>query len=500
MDIFHFNNFVEKLQHIDQSQDYISQDSSGKFTVVTKDHKTLNTSQIADLGEKCLNLIQATSASYIKKSEMYQQLKNALRDYNQRVYNHKNIFLRIASWFGICSKAERKLQTEISDATDLAKEFKFKDESVKKVIREIRNREFKIKPEMFSEKFFYASVLDSTSVRFSELEGLSTTAVVSWMKDYLVKYKADLQESGILTDQLDSIINEFTDLEIFSNVANALSVIKASNEEYFSSIITFMKDWLVQEILDRIHGLKNPQDEVALIGGSRKKTGGHGVVYVIRFEKEIEGKKLYSFTIVNTGGGAKIDNEKNDSEKKIGNMTDKQEAPKGILQLLEEMQKKLESLLQKVSGTDLRVFGSDRVWSPILQNDINEKFILQLIEGRDGASMDDVNSRIATFFQELNILETKGTTHKLQNKGVCAVKSITCWLHQRMGDQLWRDFKVYYTEKELGKIDEIQEKYRETFAEEGKKIVQKRTMKQQRARPIPATKIPSFTTDISLAG
>src|SRR5262245_55480806 len=99
-------SFTSSLRGIHNSKEYLKE-SEGKFTrIQAKSDKNLNTSQIVSISLRAMNSIHSLQLDYAKKANLYQELTLGINDYVSRLYQHKNIFQKIASWFGIVGGEE----------------------------------------------------------------------------------------------------------------------------------------------------------------------------------------------------------------------------------------------------------------------------------------------------------------------------------------------------------------------------------------------------------
>ena len=493
MNLDRFHSFVTALTNIDNTDEYIAQDSTGKFTRVSKDqkqNKNLNTEQIAARGQDCLDLIANTTASFSKKAELYAQLSNALSNYSNRVYKHKNILEKIGWWFGFSAASEKKLYAESKQSAAQAGVLTEQNEKVQKAASELIKRVEARKHPLQQEKLFYASILDSTPISMPELEELRSVDVIQWMRGHLTEYRAHLEKSGSSRERiekLDKIIGEFEDLGLFQSL-EILKVARAKVKQTAGQLKSFLidrvyppytSDWMLSEIQDRVNALKKPGDEVAIPGGYEGSEIGHSAVFTIRREDDKDGKKSYCLTIINTGEGS---NQYDQDLIEQVKAKPPHEQEKIRARLTESSKLPPAQQLLTLAELGLRVSLTDREWRNIPEQAVNMPLIKLLVESRSEKNMEAVHKKVSDYLKQFNVSEKRGETHKAQYKATCGMKALTSWFHQRMGDTLWRDFKAFYTEREVARVPELKESYRGKFQTKGKEILTKRKGKLERAK------------------
>jgi hypothetical protein len=222
------------------------------------------------------------------------------------------------------------------------------------------------------------------------------------------------------------------------------------------------KKTVVTEILAHILRLKQGE-EFAFPGGYlQPDKPGHGAV--CRFRKNESDS--FSLTIVNTGEGA------------LANSVHKMILDQGDLMLYK--------LVSHITASYPEVI--DFHWKTIPLAALQEELIVLLtdpIVSPDNTCMGKIAQSITKYFSTFPQVTTGGEpSHKRQSKGSCSVKSITCWMHQCMGDALWADFKAFYSKQLFEQFQNLlpshisDENARDRILTQGHDIIKRRLAKR----------------------
>lgn len=467
MDLFAVNNFIETFQKIDEGHAYIASANGRVYRVANKESKNLKTADIAALGQDALNTLRDLHTSYSAKAASCEKLGQSLQACVNRVYGHKNFWQKVAWWLGITSIAwmlgmdshgERELRNACNETKNLAENLRTQDSNAKETVQtnttlftDKLNRDLKAQLQLL-----YMGVFDSSPLEIKELDGIDPRYASLWLLKHLQNYQQKIGPEKAYAATVDSAIQEF-------QVHNDLLFAEFEENDAFTSAWTGLKieDWTIHEILGQFLNLKNPGDEVTIGGGYRRSKDsnlGHSVQYV--FRKENDG--FYSLTFVNTGEGIEYS------------------------ALLQDSLYATWNAIWGNSHLD-RIHLKDDVWMGIPREALTAEFVTILVEKRMKqipTCMAEIKQDVSNYLRRFpSLREGKGREHKIQKKGSCTVKSLASWLHERLGDHIWRDFKAFYTSQEMQKLDYLTEQIpnsqtRETFKSEGQRIIQKREKKK----------------------
>src|SRR2546423_1523552 len=78
-------------------------------------------------------------------------------------------------------------------------------------------------------------------------------------------------------------------------------------------------------------------------------------------------------------------------------------------------------------------------------------------------NMEEVNSFIdRNLSHQATSNKVPGRTHRLQQKGTCAIRSALSWLHGRIGSQLFRQVKPILLKEAIEKVQDVKAKWEST--------------------------------------
>lgn len=455
MELHSLNSLVQSLKGIDKTKNYLAVSEGRFYQVESQSNKNLNTSKIAALGKEALETLERTKMTYSAKALHYEGFSESLSHYLDRVYRHKNIWQKIVWWIGCASKGEKELWAACKRSNKIAGQLRLQDKTAKDLIKrsnDLFTKECLNKPKK-QLKLLYMGLFDSSTLKIDKLEGIDPRVASTWLLDHLEAYRKEMNANHPQAKLVDKVILEFklhNDLLFAAYESSATCALRRSAG-------LNMEHWTFQEILGELLSLKTPGDEVTLGGGYRSykesEKFGHSVQYVVKLEED----ESYSLTFVNTGEGG--------------------------LEESEPLNKKENSLPGALDRDPIK----DNVWTGIPKEALTEEFVAILMKRRlhlIPSCMADIKREIVNYLRRFPSVKLgKGREHKLQMKGSCTVKSLTSWLHERLDDPLWRDFKAFYTKLEIQKLDRLAEqipdpKKRAVFVKEGRRILQKRHAKK----------------------
>lgn len=458
MNLIDANNFVKALQFGSQKGQYIKLEN-GNFVVITeKANKNLKTKDIAKLAKDTFDCYDnEVNLSIEKRAALMGELKIGIKAYNKRVHKSKNIFLKVASFFGCKSKHEKALQR-------LVTEISFKELFYKRELRAFnyiegdgaRNMDLELKKPLNVLKQVNRKVLEGTKFNDSSLDkGAShSMGIRSYLND-LIEYRKEHLTDENLTEKLNQTIEnlEFaffiTTLQSCQSYKNKMTNIDFSKAD--------IEKELNLRILERIQDLKENGtigQQVILPGGFSQGDEGHAVIYqIIKTAAD-----QCSFTIVNTGEGSDI------SLSLAG--------------------------LGKFLFTD-RVLIEDISYEHVNFNRLNLEVIEKLIQGEadsnDNNPMKSIIKNLDQIFGTAH--KGNGRKHVAQTKGSCAYKSVSSWVKGSLGAQDYNNLKLFITKKEIANLNDLKNDaltYKskkamiDTMVQHSNLVLEKRTAKAEK--------------------
>ncbi len=479
--------------------------------------KNLNTKQIILLAQQCFsalktscltdevindriakehnaNILDRFKAVMISRQEQMDKLADAMESYTLRVARSQPWYIRLLALLGFKTAFEKKISTTFNSS--LKREYE--DVSMLIALLDINTiaQNTDASKRENSLRKFYHIVLGSSLLKIEPLEGDNALSVAASFLRYLEKFidqTIDLEEKKRLSQALKELFFAFKielAIEMTSQYPTCIGS-DITSEELFdlqyerlqqieNVIITQL-----QKLLPSQGNSSSSDHSMILFGGygSGSEKSGHGVIYQIK--KNEAGK--FSFQIINSGESAPFyyffpliyqDKKKKISQEQENERNDQWQKD---LHLITHGQKDLYDL--KLTNVNLKKKGFFINLASI-QSHIFKFYPIV-------TSMKEVLHKIIVDLngiqQDSFSLSERG--HKLQKKGNCATKCVTLWLHERLGESLYRRFKTYITEKELEKLNEVKQDYsntKETFLnlntieqmqKEGEKVLKKRQAK-----------------------
>lgn len=267
----------------------------------------------------------------------------------------------------------------------------------------------------------YAQLLDSIEdLNVQELEGLRESLTSKELINQLLSYTHHLRENGISPPAI--LEKAILELQFSHDIDNEIAMQIPLNErmkqpEFFSKLMRDeldedpVSEKIVQQVKSLVTRDKNENgipSQVVLHGGKED----HAFLYVI---EPSEDGKTFSFKIINTGEG-----------------TVKDKIPK------------------KGKSTT-----SDIVYTGLTLWDLRNEFFTKLLQ----IKRKEYNVREVLNFIDKSFLnwdksnKVKGRTHSVQAKGTCALKCLTSWLHERLGEHYY-PFKEFASKKALVNMQE----------------------------------------------
>jgi hypothetical protein len=281
------------------------------------------------------------------------------------------------------------------------------DKRIKKLIETKRSHLPKADPQTM----LYMSVLDSSRLEIPDIDGTSASVACNWMHTHLIKYASTYMEGSPEKAKILAIAEKLNKALDLSLVEDALS--ELDNTPILSFLLPpSMQDWLEKELLSNILTL-TPGESFSFHGGyksSPNKGPGHAVQYSFTAQPD----NTFSLTFFNSGAGAH----------------QKQHPKQKSTPLLHD------HIWVKIPPTALTKEFMRLLLCPVIKN---APMKMKIIHEQVTSYLDDFSAK----------LKIDKAGHKPQKRGSCTVKSLTLFLRKELGDSLWHDFKLFYTNREL---------------------------------------------------
>lgn len=486
---------------VDNAKKYVSVEPNGKNYKIhaKKNEKNLNTARINELFQKA-------SVEFKDNSEKLTKLSETIGKYKARLDNRsKPWYYRL---FGLSSGEKELVKIKSSVDVSLKKAEAVFGRSIPKVqafeslpAPSLKGR-ISLLPPSSPNPVYVADVEESQRKRKrgvdSELK--RDKEIITKMKLF-DSVNIDWKAPG--TSQELGLKTYIDDLQAFvvSDKFNRLSDVQKTrirrtlHELVFAFEITILRalydseqnpqrkqiilDKINDEIQKELSNLRAPSDCVLLPGGYlNPDSKGHAVLYMIK--KVDEGHS--SLTIINTGEAAMDIGRISLTDisgkisllsagKNIGNYL-----KEGFLEFAEVLN--LRSLPRSkcidVTYTNLPTSG--------LSNKFFSTLVVTLHKRAEVTEMEKVITEVEGILPRENgrhgnpspLKKIEGRVHKMQNNGVCAVKSVSSFIHERLDE-----VKVYWTFKFFSSeiVQSIVEKGKGKLIEIGRQIVEKRGRK-----------------------
>lgn len=437
MDFKELNSFTAALSGIDKCNGYIVQ-RSGLFFVADSKQDKLNTSAIEKRARQAIALISRTSMNYETKALYYSDMAQGLKDYIGRVYTHKSILEKIGWWFGMCSETEKALYKEYKQCWRNAAKFGGIDRDIKVAYRpeEVHlARDIRL-------KLAYMSVMDASRLRIPTLCGIRPHQASSWMLEELKAWRATFVENHPDIKNVDAAIEKMSQAVSVALIEDR--ALSTSQSPLLARENERVREWLEQELLWNITML--PAGKSFTFNGGYAQIdrvatyAGHSVQY--RFVANSD--NTWTLTFLNSGEGAEIS-------------AIAKEEKKGSLWQAITGSFFEDGLKEKNDRGQVRIV--DDVWEHIPYDAINREFIQLLLKYRinkDPTSMATIRREVSAYLAKYHVgYSTSKSDHKAQRQGTCTVKSLTLWMRKELGNRLWHDFKYFYTERQVEKLDDL---------------------------------------------
>lgn len=254
-------------------------------------------------------------------------------------------------------------------------------------------------PELLQMKLFYGKVMENTGFTDDKLDGINAVHSIKSTLDDLEAYAKKFPE-GEVPIKLKKVIDEQKQTYECALLSIGLESGALDKDEINS---------LVKEFNQRIINLPVSTNEnspcVTLPGG----TSEHAVIFQI----EKTSANTYSFTIINTGEGGDV----------VG------------------------------KNTNDRYVVANTKYSGIKAEDLSPEFLTVLLNKNNFNKMQDVDSLLRGQFP--NATKSRGKQHKAQIHGTCTLKSNHKAIRERLGDDLYNNFKFSTTKREFQNLSRL---------------------------------------------
>lgn len=384
MDFITLAVFSIALSDIDKSSLYIHQYGKGFVRLQSKSEK-LKSADVCSHAQQAIELLQNTQMREEQAALWYEDLAKGINAYCNRLYKHKNIFQKIAWWFGIVSSEERSLYTKYYTCKRRIKAplgYNLLLNCAAPIDNDVR--------------FAYMSIMDSTKVKIPALDEAGQMNALCWMQERLEHYRESRS------------INSFNQRKI----DRAIAKIKQAKEVAAFSVDNI--DALSHKVSAEIRMLRS-HDSFTFNGGYQQWHGiGHECGHSVQYRFVAQNNDSVTLTFLNSGEGAR-------------------------------------------KRSDGKVV--DDVWENIPSHAITGDFIKLLLfyqMHEVPTNMAEIRKKVSDHLQRYGVrYKTSDTAHKGQRLGNCTIKSLALWMKLELGTSHWHDFKSFYTDYEVEKLERL---------------------------------------------
>ncbi|CUI16068.1 hypothetical protein PNK_0437 [Candidatus Protochlamydia naegleriophila] len=409
------------------------------FSIVyAKENKNLNTKAVLNIVEQAFSHFRHNRAfesqeNFEQCQEKVNRLAQALQVYGTRLRQSAPWYWKILAFFGFQRSTDKRIAQLVSTISQQGASQENLTEAIQRTTREALTT-----PPGYL-RYFYHFVLGNADLKISQLDGAGVASSQYHYLSLLKEFRSTLAPAS----PAHPLLQEITDqLSLGAQVAIA--------QENNLAITTFMERLQVF--------LSDPTRTFFMFpGGYSKKDQAHCVV----FEITREGNESFSLALVDTGviaGNLHLLN--NDSL--LNNYLDL--STTGLRRKIINEQALIDQKinqwhafieLQKNNRTqDLHYTGLNAA-------QFSESFFQALFAFKYSSNTDHSMDKVVEFLDQQLATPNKsnliaaGRSHTRQKKGVCAQKSFATWLHTRLGNELYQRFKVFYTAKEIERLEQL---------------------------------------------
>ncbi len=386
-----------------------------------------------------------------EREEKVNCLATALKKYSERVACAKPWYARFLTWLIGFKTFFEKEYSKIEESINIELDFSDIELKMLNVNRNMINNSINQKEDTIKEyiatytdlllSLFYNKVLGASDLKIEKLEGSNHRFMAfSFLEDLeeFINQPLDPKEKEKVNQALEELFFALK-VELATAAAfSAFEIYKYPPHEPLRRV--------ANKIIDKLTTLSPAEEEsgpsMVLLGGygGNNSKEGHGTTYQI--QKDKQGK--FSFKVINTGDAA--------NKFYVMHMITQKKVKES----------EVHELVELINNNKRNIY--DWVLSDVNLN--SPWFFIDLAHQKYAASCINSMSRLLVLinhnakksFKDLAKVFS-GRGHKLQRKGNCSAKSISVWLHDRLGESLYRRFKVFMTEKELKLLAQLKEDF-----------------------------------------
>ena len=472
MDVSQAKNLLNTLERSNKHGFYLTDYGNHRYTVISgnnaKTLKKLNTAKIALAVEECFEALKCDKISEKHRVELMTSLKTQIKNYNARVYTSKTWYQKIGSWFGCVSTAEKKInnisklaEVERKTSEGAVNAFQSLEDQFGKITSGKLATDFNQQRKIYMRTF---GGIVNNDVKNDTLDGaVHSNGIKSYIDD-LETYKKELKNKPDTLSDVNAII---------SKLKKAYSI--AINHELIRSgqITSENQVKLLREIKLRLNEdiqdlKKNGKagDQILIPGGYQKiinqigDTTGHAILYQIQKVNDTE----CTFTIINTGDGAKASNSRqalqNDMLNEVSTIVGETKDMFLSVFTTKKTNKKSAHVNYKTERTRVKDIQYKNVKFENLNFELFDKIFKSKFTSEVESPMEIVKRNINTeLTRDKNVVISSAREHSSQELGNCVYKSISSWMKPQFRNKRdYNDFKVKTTEWDLANLSKIHAK------------------------------------------
>lgn len=467
MDVVGLASFTNALKEVQKTKGYINSQEGRFFVVSTKNEKNMNTGTISNKAKEALSCIESAPLSYKEGARSYKELADGLKGYIDRVYAQKTVIQKLAWWLGLSSEEEKSLYRSYQDARSYSKWLGSQDKKMQSQIVFQREALREADPQAM----LYMSVFDSSRLVIPALYGAPASVVTNWMLAYLREYAAKYPEASPEREKLERVCEKMDKMLELSLVEDILRCIHQDPLlQYFMP--DNIQDWLEKNLVSNIHTL-SPGESFSFQGGYSKSASGGAGGHAVQYNFVAQPDNTFSLIFFNSGEGSH------------GRVHKEAHTPTA-LGFFEKF-----FYSEYVTSEKTKVLVHDYRWDNIPREAITQDFMQLLLEAKIttvATRMGEIHTRVTSYLKKFNVeCKTDPVGHKPQKKGSCTVKSLALLLKNELGESLWHDFKLFYTDSQLSHFDTITKRLSPTdtqiLTEDMEQIRKKRYQKAHPSSP-----------------
>lgn len=430
-----YSNFLDQFERL-ASTDYLKiepqRDEGQCFSFTTRRGKNLNNERLLNIIEQAFAYLIRNQAfenreAFTQRQIRVNRLAQAVQTYGIRLKQSAPWYWKVLTFFGFQRLVDKRVNQLFSNLSEVGATQASLTESLERKFR----AELAHPPEYL--RFFYHFVLGSTSLKIDKLEGAKPASFQHQYYSLLQEFQSTLMPDSPAYLAIQGVMRQ---LSFGSQISIA---------QNFQLPLNAFMEHLNAFLLD-------PTQKTCMIPGG---TPIHNVL----FEIEREENGTFTLRMIDTGVIAGnlylLENETFFTQ--IAHLS-QTGWYRTILNEHPSIDQKI-SQCQELIELEGKNKTQDLHYTELTAAHFSESFIQTLFAFKRGRE-NDMNDIVAFLTQQLatsnkSNLIVAGRAHTRQIKGVCAQKAFASWLHGRLGNELYQQFKVFYTIREIERLEHL---------------------------------------------